>query len=311
MFEPSASDPWPELNADTRWRVLLRQNFPPEVAGALLLQPQLLAGRTCEVTILFADLRSFTAIAERLAPDETYRLLGDVMELFTEVVHRAGGMVIDYYGDGLAAMWNAPLQTHRHADLACCAGVEMIARLPQVSAPWESRTEAALRVGIGVHTGAAQVGNSGTQWRFKYGPRGSAVNIASRVQSATKTLATPLLVSESVQRQLTAQWTTVRICTAKLPGLRELQSLWTVFPASDAARLMEDLQQYTDALHHFEHDAFEAAERLLKEVLSRGRFAPAEFLSEQVAAVRNRNLGRRSSDETNCTSHAIIEILGK
>ena len=96
------------------------------------------------------------------------------------------GLIIDYYGDGLAAMWNAPADQPEHPELACRAALAMIEALPAVGEKWAKVLPDELRIGVGVHTGVAQVGNAGSSRRAKYGPRGANVNLASRIEGATK-----------------------------------------------------------------------------------------------------------------------------
>ena len=119
-----------------RTRILLEQAFSPELASQLQRNPELLEGHEREITVLFSDLRGFFEISERLGPHETYRFLGDVMNRLTEAIMSASGVIIDYYGDGLAAMWNAPTDQYNHAELACRAAHAMLAELPAINAAW-------------------------------------------------------------------------------------------------------------------------------------------------------------------------------
>ena len=99
--------------------------------------------------------------------------MGDVMNALTAAVMDLDGVVIDYYGDGLAAMWNAPVDQPEHPEWACRAALRMIDSLPAVQTKWAHLLVDELRLGIGVHTGLAQVGNAGSSRRTKYGPRGA------------------------------------------------------------------------------------------------------------------------------------------
>ena len=93
-----------------------------------------MAAETREVTLLFADLRDFTRRAESLDMDVVYEFLGHVMDALTAAVMDHDGLVLDYYGDGLAAMWNAPADQADHAELACRAGLRMLESMPDVDA---------------------------------------------------------------------------------------------------------------------------------------------------------------------------------
>ena len=228
-----------------RTRVLLEQAFSPTVAETIQQHPEILAGQQREVTLMFADLRGYTALAETMAPADCYDLLGDVMEALTQVVVKQRGIVVDYYGDGLLALWNAPLDQPNHADLACDAALEMFEALPPIAKKWQDSLNATLELGVGIHTGPAYVGNAGTRSRIKYGPRGNTVNVASRVQAASKQLQLPLVITSATQAKLSGKFFTRHVCTAKLPGLERPEELFTVYPDSETALMdRSDVDNY-------------------------------------------------------------------
>jgi adenylate cyclase len=294
-----------------RHTALLEQAFSPQVVAHLTAHPEALSGQTREVTLLFADLRRFTAVVERLAPSVAYDVLGSVMESLTQAVVDQGGVVIDYYGDGLSAMWNAPVETPRHAELACAAAMTMLDAMPELSARWRGVAAEPLSLCVGIHTGEVRVGNAGTRRRMKYGPRGAAVHIASRVQGAAKQLDVALLATDAVRRKLSSKFTTLKVCTARLAGLEEPLELFSVFPAADGKKLQGELDRYAEALGAFERGDLDAAEAVLADLLERGPATPAEFLAGQTAALRQAALGRRATDQFGCTPDAVIEFLAK
>ncbi len=294
-----------------RTRVLLEQAFSPTVVEHIERNPACLAGQLREVTLLFADLRGFTSLAETLSPAVCYRLLSEVMEALTEVVIAHQGIVVDYYGDGMLALWNAPLDQHDHADLACRAALAMLDCLPALSRDWQELLGGALQLGIGVHTGPVLVGNAGTQSRLKFGPRGSNVNVASRVQAATRQLETSLLITSATQRLLSNKFFTSRACTARLPGLEQPIALFTVFPACEASAVKSRLDQYAHALRHFEDGDLIMAEVLLSELVAAGPVTPARFLAQQAATQRRAEAGRRVSDRHVAEHGSIVEIHEK
>jgi adenylate cyclase len=221
--------------------------FSPSVARELERNPRLLEGDQREVTILFADLRGFTSLSERLSPRESYALLGDVMDRFTHEVMSTGGVLIDYFGDGLAAFWNAPLPQADHALLACQTAMRMCAALPEISEDWYPVTGRHLRLGIGIHTAITLVGNAGSRSRIKYGPRGSAMNLASRVQTATKQLGLAILVTQSTSKQLTNRLPTRRVARLKLDGFAEPVDLFQPL-AEDQLALLDNQDSLDEAL---------------------------------------------------------------
>lgn len=295
--------------AAARSRILLEQAFSPTVVEHLEKHPQCLTGQHREVTLLFADLCSFTALAEPLSPADCYELLGDVMETLTQVVNAECGIVVDYYGDGLLALWNAPLAQAEHADAACRAALAMLRAFAALKKKWQPRLRGPLELGIGVHTGAAHVGNAGTRTRLKYGPRGSTVNLAHRVQSASKQLALPLVVSGATQQQLSSQFFSLRICTAKLPGLEQPIDLFTVHPVAEAADVKSRFDRYAAALQYFESGDLEHAEQMLQALLDDSQTTPARFLAEHTLAQKNIELGRRRTDRHTESGSPIIEIV--
>jgi adenylate cyclase len=294
-----------------RRQVLLEQTFSPEIAQHLLRQPNALASQTREATILFADLRGFTHIAESLTASECCAVLSATMEALTAAIVNQGGVVIDYYGDGVSAMWNAPFDQPDHADRACLAALEMLDALPRLNDAWRQLAPFGLELGIGVHTGVVQVGNAGTAQRMKYGPRGQAVHLAHRVQSAAKRLDVPLLVTDAVRRRTTNRFTSLRVCTSRLQGIDEPQELFTLFPTAEAERLQADLDRYATALAAFEEGNLDLAEAHLAALLADGPGTPASFLAQQTAAQRRGAWGRRADDLFGSADDAVIEILSK
>lgn len=204
-----------------RSQIQFEQFFSPELARELARDDGLLEGREREITLLFSDLRNFSGISERLGPRETFRLMRDVMELQTTAIRRFDGVVVDFYGDGLLAMWNAPAEQPDHAARACRAALAIVAELSTVSEKWRDVLNENLAIGVGINTGPALVGNTGSRVKFKYGPMGPTVNLASRVEGASKQLGVPILITGATRGQLDASFATRRLCRGRLLGTTE------------------------------------------------------------------------------------------
>jgi adenylate cyclase len=207
-------------------RVQFEQFFSPELVRELERDPNLLEGRFQEVTVLFSDLRGFTALAEKLGQkkegaQECCRLIRDMMERLSARIVDYGGVIVDYAGDGILAMWNAPVLQEDHAALACRAALAMQGEMPGLNATWQKTTDKPLCLGIGLNTGPAQVGNTGSSRKFKYGPHGHTVNLASRVQDATKKLGAPLLITDSTRKMLNDNFITRQAPPVELPGVKD------------------------------------------------------------------------------------------
>ncbi len=138
----------------------------------------------------------------------------------------------------------------------------MLARVPELNARWESVLGRPLGLGIGLNTGTAQVGNIGSRYKFKYGPLGNAVNLASRVQGATKYLKCRLLVTEATHQQLGAEFATRRLCTVRVVNIEEPVRLYEVTPSGEPG-WAEIRHTYESALAAFEAQGFRRAARLL------------------------------------------------
>jgi adenylate cyclase len=235
-----------------RSRVQFEQFFSSALANQLQADPTLLEGRDREVTALFSDIRGFSGLSERLSPEETCRLVGDVMERLTARIADHGGVIVDYIGDGLLAMWNAPAIQMDHAALACRAALAMIDELPALNRDWQTILGAPFGLGIGINTGVARVGNIGSRRRFKYGPLGHAVNLASRLEGLTKQLGVTALVSESTWKKLNGTFATRRLCRVRVVGIASPLNVFELHSASEDPQWNARRDAYESALTQFE-----------------------------------------------------------
>ncbi len=183
-------------------RVQFEQFFTPELAHQIAIRPELLEGQESEITLLFCDIRGFSRISEHLGPAKTVRWINGVMGTLSDCVLAHGGVLVDYIGDELMAMWGAPAEQPDHARLACRAALQMLEILPEMNEEWIGEIGQPFDLGIGLNTGIARVGNTGSRHKFKYGPLGNTVNMASRVQGVTKYLKVRLLVTQATRERL-------------------------------------------------------------------------------------------------------------
>jgi adenylate cyclase len=234
-----------------RSQLQFEQFFSSKLARELARDRNLLEGRQQEVTIVFTDVRDFSLISEHLGPRETFRMMQQVMDLQTSIIHTLDGVVVDYVGDGLLAMWNAPTEQPDHAKQACRAVLEILRQLPQLNTQWSPSLNRPLQLGVGINTGTALVGNTGSRVKFKYGPMGSAVNLASRIEGATKQLATPVLMSESTHVLLGETFATRRLCRASLPGIADPVELYEMSVGENSAPWQQRRIAFETALEHF------------------------------------------------------------
>lgn len=251
-----------------RSRVQFEQFFSSALARQLQADPTMLDGRDCEITVLFSDIRGFSGHSERLAPAETCRLVGDVMERLTARIVEHAGVVVDYVGDGLLAMWNAPAEQPDHAVLACRAALAMLDELPALNEAWQATLGTPVGLGLGLNTGPARVGNIGSRRRFKYGPLGHTVNLASRIEGLTKHLGVSALLSGSTRRALGEAFATRRLCKARVAGIATPVDVFelSATPPEDA-QWQARREGYEAALAQFEAGHWDEACRTLYPLL--------------------------------------------
>jgi adenylate cyclase len=174
----------------------------PEIRDEILGGRVALEGQALEVTILFADLRDFTPWVEATDPRQVLR---DLNAYFTEMegaITAHGGVVLQYIGDEIEAVFGAPVPARDHAARAVRAAADMRARLAAWNAARARDGKPPLRHGIGIHTGTVLAGNVGSHERLSYALVGDAVNLASRIQDLTKDAGTDVLVSGTTRAGL-------------------------------------------------------------------------------------------------------------
>jgi adenylate cyclase len=269
--------------AALRARVLFEQFVTPEVARQLDSHPNLLEGREEEVTLLFCDVRGFSSISERLTPAVTVAWIGDVMDTLSECVAAHHGTLVSYIGDELLAMWGAPVAQPNHAALACRAALAMLEQLPHLNERWQTTLQERTRLGIGVNTGPAQVGNTGSKRKPQYGPLGTAVNLASRVQGATRYLRTRLVITEATRTLLDDSFAVRRLCKVRVVNIAEPVNLFELaLPGQSRWDALK--QRYEQALSAFEDGNFRVAAGILGSLVNEyPEDGPTEVLNARSA----------------------------
>ena len=172
------------------------QYLDPRQVKRLQDNPSLLklGGERKYATFLFTDVRGFTAMSEKLEPEEVTKIMNQALTIQQQMVQKHGGMVDKYIGDAMMAIFNAPLDLENHEEAAVKCAIEMREEM--------KRTFSQVAIGIGVNTGFAVIGNMGSANRFDYTAIGDAVNVAARLESGTKAAGVDLLIGQSTQKGL-------------------------------------------------------------------------------------------------------------
>ena len=183
---------------------LFGQYVSPELVRRMARRPQAypIESQNRSLTILFADIRGFTRIAESMDPQSLREYLNRFLTKMTEVVHRHDGTVDKYMGDAIMAFWGAPVEDPDQEDHAVTAALDMQQAVIELNEEFADRGWPALAIGIGVNSGTARVGDMGSQLRRTYTAIGDAVNLAARLEALTKRYGLPILIGESTARRV-------------------------------------------------------------------------------------------------------------
>ncbi|NVK34476.1 MAG: adenylate/guanylate cyclase domain-containing protein [Rhodobacteraceae bacterium] len=221
-----------------REKRFIRQAFGQYLAPSLVQQLEerhdslALGGEMKEITVMFLDIRDFTSLAEQLEPDEVIQFLNHLFSPLSQIIQHNSGMIDKYQGDSIMAIWNAPIDVKDHANCSCKAAQEMLACVDRLNAEdafgFKARNlkKPEVRVGIGLNTGEACVGNIGSLQRFNYSAIGDTVNIAARIESCTKRADTDFLVSQTTS-QLATNFAFKKVGTFQLKGKVNNSQLFT------------------------------------------------------------------------------------
>jgi adenylate cyclase len=221
-------------------RQIFGRYLTDEVVTNLLETPEglNLGGEKRKVTLLFSDLRGFSALFERVTPEQGVEAISLYLDVMTSVVSKYKGTINEFVGDGIFVMFGAPIQREDDTQRAVTCAIAMQLAMTEVNAALETKQLPALQMGIGVHTGEVLAGNIGSHRRAKYTVMGTTVNLASRIESYT--VGGQVLVSEAILNEVKA---IVRIdsqISVKPKGFTEAIALFDIRGINDLSLPEED-----------------------------------------------------------------------
>lgn len=229
---------WREEQQKRAIRAAFQHYLAPSLVERLANEPHLLrlGGETRILTVLFADLRGFTRVAEsyRDDPQALTALMNRLMSTLSEAIIGQGGTIDKYMGDAVMAFWNAPLDEPDHAAKAARAALEMQHRMfaleagRMAEARIEGRAHLPLAVGIGLNTGECVVGNMGSEFRFDYTALGDAVNLASRLEGLTAQYEAPILVGEATAQLLKTRFALSELGETAIRGKQQVARIFAL-----------------------------------------------------------------------------------
>jgi adenylate cyclase len=224
----SVQEFWLRFGEQYKLRQQIKEQFghylDPRQVARLQKDPDLLVlgGERRRCTFLFTDVRGFTNLSEKLEPEQVTDIMNKVLTVQVECIQAHGGMVDKFIGDACMAIFNAPLDLDEHEKraVACARDMRTAIRMLQKELPEP------IAIGIGLNTGDAIIGNMGSDSRFDYSAIGDAVNVAARLESATKDAGVDILIGESTADKVLDQMTYVGTISVK--GKEEQLKVYTV-----------------------------------------------------------------------------------
>ena len=255
-----------------RVRGAFQQYLNPEVIRLLLDNPEQINPRKREISVMFTDIRDFTALSEKLDAQVLAHLLNDYLTEMTRIIFRHRGTLDKYIGDAVMAFWGAPFEDREQDAVRCCdAALEMVARLRQLNQAWAAQGLPPVEIGIGINTGIASVGNMGSALRYGYTAIGDAVNLASRLEGLNKQYETRIILSESTCTALPRNAFVLRgLDYIRVKGKEQPVEIYELLARRDmAADLVELVRAFEEGRTAYKRRNWREAAPLFEKILER------------------------------------------
>lgn len=277
---------WTEGRMRRQIRNAFNTYMSPEVVDEIMRRPDLitLGGEQRCCTVMFVDIAGFTTISEQLEPAALLQLLNRLLTTMTGVIRRHRGNVNKYLGDGLMAMFGAPLMDGDHAALACRAAASIQDELAAVRAGLEAEGYPRMAVRIGLTTGPLIVGNVGAPDRLEYTVIGDTVNLASRLEGANKFYGTSVLLSEDTWEAARDEFAARPVDCLRVKGKTQPVTVYELIGSRTgiSPETQAMLAEYELGMQSYRRRAFEQAATCFDAVLrARPADGPARVLRER------------------------------
>jgi len=271
------------------------QYVPPELVDAMSQTSENFGfdGESREMTVLFADIRGFTTLSEKLSPSELRALLNRYFTHMTEIIFDHHGTIDKYVGDMIMAFWGAPLKNPDHAKQAIHAAMKMLEKTAELKPILMAEGYPEIDVGIGLNTGLMNVGDMGSSYRRAYTVLGDNVNLGSRIEGLTKFYGAGLVVSETTMAGQD-DFVFRRLDLVKVKGKTEAVKVYEPLCTKEEATadLFAELEQHEQGLVSYLQQEWSKAEQIFKQLKQQhpGTRVYSLYL-ERIEELRHRDLG--------------------
>ena len=187
-----------------------------------------LGGKRANVTVLFADIRGFTSISEKLSAEEVTKILNEYFTAIVPIIEKHNGILNKFMGDAVLAVFGEPIKNDHHAlDAIKCADC-MLKKVKLLQEKWLEEGKPKIEIGIGISTGEAFVGNIGSEERLEYTVIGDTVNTASRIENYNKVYRTKFLISQETFEQVQKHVDVIKIREVSIRGKAKKINIYEV-----------------------------------------------------------------------------------
>ncbi len=241
----------------------------PHLVSEIIRRPEklALAGEQKDLTVLFSDIRGFTSISEKMAPDALGSFMNTYLSEMSTIVMDHHGMVDKYIGDAVMAIWGAPLDDADQPANAARASLAMLKRLDELRPTWTEQGLPAVEIGIGINSGPVSVGNFGSFQRFDYTVIGDNVNLASRLEGLNKTYGSNLIITEATLKMLDDNFFCRPLDLVRVKGKNEpVAILEPLCEGQPPEKLRLATEYFRLALNHYRQRNFDEAWQILWEL---------------------------------------------
>ena len=187
-----------------------------------------LGGKRAVVTVLFADIRGFTSMSEKMSAQQVSEILNEYFTVMEPIITSCNGIINKFIGDAVMAIFGEPIQDKNHAYNAVKCGYAMLQKVKELQAKWVQEGKPKIEIGVGINTGEVFVGNIGSENRMEYTVIGDTVNLASRLESYNKVYKTKMLISTSTYEATKGLADVIKISNVEIRGKAHSMDIYEV-----------------------------------------------------------------------------------